>query len=337
MRTSLAPLPLLIAITLTPGLLPTARAASTPEPVTADKVVGALEGAFGVTPGQRRNHIKGVCAVGAFVATQEAAGLSRSALFSGKQIPVIARFSLAGGNPKVPDTARNPRGMALEFALPGGGLQHMTMLNTPMFGAATPQTFLDATLAATPDPATGKSDPQKIKAFRASHPDSVAQARYLDEHNPPPSFANTAYFSIHTFKFLGKDGKTTPVRWRFVPEDGEKQLSDAEMKSMPANFLQQALIDRTHKGPVKWDMMVSIGQPGDTETDPTVLWPESRRQIKAGTLTLTQAMPQPGAACEKINYDPLVMSDGIAPSNDPVLLFRSPAYAVSFAKRVQGK
>jgi len=47
-------------------------------------------------------------------------------------------------------------------------------------------------------------------------------------------------------------------------------------------------------------------------------------------------MSQKGAECEKINFDPLVMSDGIAPSKDPILLFRSPAYAISFAKRLGG-
>lgn len=61
------------------------------------------------------------------------------------------------------------------------------------------------------------------------------------------------------------------------------------------------------------------------------------RHGQAGTLTISSAMPQTGAECEKINYDPLVMSDGIAPTNDPVLLFRSPSYAVSFVKRLQGK
>jgi catalase len=47
-------------------------------------------------------------------------------------------------------------------------------------------------------------------------------------------------------------------------------------------------------------------------------------------------MAQKGAACEPINYDPLVMGEGIAPTNDPVLLFRSPSYAASFTKRRQG-
>jgi catalase len=326
-----------LAFLAAPAFFPSANAAPPDDGVSADKVVGALENTFGVTPGQRRNHTKGLCAVGEFVGNAEAATYSRSALFTGAAIPVVARFSIAGGNPKVPDTAKNPRGMAMEFKLPGGGLQHITMINTPMFGAAVPQTFMDATIAAKPDPATGKPDPEKMNAFRASHPDSLAQSKYLDEHNPPPSFANSAYFGIHTFRFINREDKTTLVRWRFVPQDGEKQLTDEQLKTMPANFLQQEFIDRAHERPVRWDMVVSIGEPGDTEINPTVLWPADRKQVKAGTLTITEAMPQDGAACEKINYDPLVMADGIAPSQDPILMFRSPAYAVSFGKRLQGK
>jgi catalase len=84
-------------------------------------------------------------------------------------------------------------------------------------------------------------------------------------------------------------------------------------------------------------MWVTIGEPGDPEIDPTLLWPKDRKEFKAGTLTISSATPQDGAACKDINYDPLVMSDGIGPTDDPVLLFRSPSYAVSFVKRLQGQ
>jgi catalase len=302
--------------------------------VTAPQVVEAIEGTFGVTPGQRRNHTKGTCAIGEFVGTREAAEYSRSSLFSGKPIPVIARFSLSGGNPKAPDTARSGRGMALEFKLPEGQLHHITMLNTPMFGAARPQTFLDLMLAMRPDPATGKPDPERIKAFRASHPDSRAQADFLASNNPPSSYANSSFWGIHTFKFVDGNDKVTLVRWQFVPQDGERRLSDEELGTAGPDFLEQALVDRARQGPVRWDMMVSVGQPGDTEDDPTVLWPADRKRFRAGTLSITSASPQKGAECEPINFDPLVMADGIAPTNDPILGFRSPAYAVSFAKRL---
>jgi catalase len=253
--------------------------------VTPDQVVNALEGTFGVNPGQRRNHTKGTCALGEFVGSPAAAPYSRSALFSGKAVPVVARFSVAGGNPKVPDTAKSGRGMALEFRLPGNNLQHMTMLNTPIFGATQPRTFLDLMLALKPDPATGKPDPEKMKAFKATHPDSLAQADYLAKNNPPASYATSSFWGIHTFKFINKDNKT-------------------------------------------------IGEPGDPEDNPTLAWPDSRKLVKAGTLTISSAMPQKGAECEKINYDPLVMSDGIEPTNDPILQFRSQAYAASFARRL---
>jgi catalase len=304
--------------------------------VTASQVVEAIEGTFGVTPGERRNHTKGTCAIGDFTGSKEAARYTRSPLFSGKPVAVVARFSLAGGNPKLPDTAKNARGMALEFKLPGGKLHHMTMLNTPVFGAASPQSFLDLTLATRPDPATGKPDPEKIRAFKASHPDNLAQAQYLANNNPPVSYANSAYFGIHTFKFINKRNKTTLVRWQFVPQDGEKRLSEEELKTAGPNFLEQALIARVQQGAVRWDMVVSIGEAGDSEDNPTLAWPEARKKVKVGTMSIAAAMPQKGADCERINFDPMVMADGIAPTDDPVLRFRSPAYAVSFAKRLGG-
>ena len=305
--------------------------------VTAEEVVAALEAAYGVHRGQRRNHAKGTCAVGSFVGTAEAAAYSRSALFSGSPVPVVARFSLAGGDPQASDAERSPRGMALEFRLPNGDLQHITMINTPMFFAAMPRTFLDKMLALRPDPATGKPNPKALQAFVATHPDNRGQAAFLAGHNPSPSYAAIAYYGIHTFKFVNREGLITLVRWRFVPQDGEKALTDAELANAPRDFLERALIERTKQGPARWDMLLTIGEAGDPDDDPTLAWPMERKEMKVGTLAISSAMAQTGASCESINYDPLVMADGIAPTNDPVLLFRSPSYAASYIKRVQGR
>ena len=234
----------------------------------------------------------------------EAASYSRSALFSGETIPVVARFSLGGGDPDAPDAGKGPRGMALEFRLADGRKQHMTMINSPIFFAIVPKTFLDNLLAAKPDPATGKPDPAALKEFAATHPDSAGMTKFYADHNPPPSYANSAFFGIHTFKFIDKNNKTTLVKWRFVPEDGEKELTNAELTSMPRDFLEQALIDRVKQGPVKWDMWVTIGEPGDPETDPTVLWPSDRKEFKAGTLTFTAAMPQDGRRVQEHQLRP---------------------------------
>ena len=304
--------------------------------VTAEQVILQLEHVNGITPGARRNHIQGICASGNFVGSNEATSYSSSPLFSGEPIPVIARFSMAGGSLKAPDSAKSPRGMALEFDLPKGNKQHFTMLNVPIFSAATPESFYDAVVAGEPDPNTGKSDPEKIRVYRELHPDAMPLIEFMGKNNPPVSYANSSYYSIHTFKFVN-DGISTLVRWRFEPEDGVKRLTNEEMNNGSVRFLEQALLERVKRSPIRWNMILTIGHPDDEQRNPTVYWPKDRTEIKAGVLTLTQATHQEGAPCEKINFDPLVMSDGIEPTDDPILRFRSLAYAASFTRRLTGQ
>ena len=204
----------------------------------------ALEGVYGRQIGKRRNHTKGFGATGYWVGTKEAEEVSRSGLFDGDQIEVIARFSVAGGDPRASDSERSPRGMALEFRLKNGALQHMTMLDTPMFFARPPTTFLDKFLALTKDVSTGKADPSEFAAFMKQHPDNAAQMHFLETHNPPLSYANAAYYGIHTFRFVDHAGKITNVRWRFVPEDGERSLANAQLVEERRDFLEAAFQDR---------------------------------------------------------------------------------------------
>jgi catalase len=156
-------------------------AAAQQDAVTPNQMITALEEAFGVHPGQRRNHAKGTCATGSFVGLPEATSYSRSALFSGATIPVVARFSLGGGDPNAPDAGKGPRGMGLEFRPADGSKQHMTMINAPMFVAMVPKTFLDNLIALKPDPATGKPDPAALQAFSATHPDRAGMTKFYED------------------------------------------------------------------------------------------------------------------------------------------------------------
>jgi catalase len=304
------------------------------EELVAVAVNDALEGAYGTHRARRRNHTKGFGAVGHFVGTKEAAQLSRSALFDGDRIDVIARFSVAGGDPSASDSERSARGVGLEFRLKNGALHHMTMLHTPMFFAKTPSTFLDKFMALAKDLQTGKSDPGKFAAFLKQHPDNAAQFHFLKTNNPPASYASCAFYGIHTFRFANQAGIATNVRWRFIPGDGERSLTDEQLAEEPREFLETAFRDRVKLGPIQWDMIVTIGEPGDSEDDPTVLWPAGRREIKAGTLTLTSFAPDQTSGALGINFDPMVMADGIGPTDDPIVRFRSSSYAISHSRRL---
>lgn len=302
---------------------------------TAQRSLDALESAYGAHPGQRRNHTKGIGIVGEFRGNSEARKYSRSLLFGSRAVEVIGRFSLAGGDPDAADTERSARGVGLEFRLPDGSLQHMTMLHTPMFFASMPKTFIDKFFALTPDPATGKPNPVTVTQFLRTHPDNDAQAHYLKTVNPTASYANCPFFGIHTFYFVDSNGERTMVRWRFEPRDGVVNLTDEELATLGRDFLNERLKERIKKGPVLWDMMVAIGEPGDSVENPTVLWPTSRHEFHAGTLSVKQVMDQEKAPSYGINYDPLVMADGIVASDDPILLFRSQSYGLSYSRRLR--
>jgi catalase len=237
----------------------------------------------------------------------------------------------------VSDAAKNPRGLALQFQLPMGELHQMAMLNTPVFGAATPRSFYERQLADAPDPATGKRDPEKLKAYEAKFPESKAQTTWLAGHNPPPSYANVTFYSLHAFKFIDASQGEHWVKWRFEPRDGAQFLSDDELAKTPREFLAQRIVDRTRQAPIAWDMIVSLGEKGDPLDNPSVAWPAERGEIKAGTLTLTRAGEDTAATCEDINFDPNVLSAGVEPSPDPVLAYRSGAYAVSYSRRLDDK
>jgi len=79
--------------------------------------------------------------------------------------------------------------------------------------------------------------------------------------------------------------------------------------------------------------MITVGEADDPTDDATVPWPEQRRQIDAGTVTIDHVMGEDGSSCTGINFDPLVLPNGIDPSDDPLLSARSAVYARSFTLR----
>lgn len=302
------------------------------------RVVDALEGKFGVSPGQRRNHSKGFCFTGEFRGTAEARALSTSALFGPAAVPFVGRFSLAGGKPDAADNAPNSHGMALRFELPGGGAHQMAMLDIPFFEVATPEGFLAKQLATTADPATGKPDPAKVAEFERQFPESLRLKAALMSRGPvPDGYEHTAFNSIHTFWLVDGAGVKSAVRWQFEPTDGVRRLSGDEAKSRNADFLFDGLRARLRQGPVQWRMQLTLAAQGDALNDPSLAWTGPHKTVDAGTLKLMAVQSQADGQCAGINFDPTVLSAGVEPSDDPVLKFRSPAYAVSFGRRVGEK
>jgi catalase len=95
------------------------------------------------------------------------------------------------------------------------------------------------------------------------------------------------------------------------------------------------LPQRIAQGAVKFRLLAQLAKEGDPITDGTVVWPADRELVELGTLSLTSTVKDQVSAQKGIMFNPLALQAGIEPSADPVLLARPPAYAVSYAHRLQ--
>ena len=302
--------------------------------VDPNQMVDAFERANGKFEGFRRSGAKGVCATAEFVGSAEGRALSTASAFSGKPVPVIARFSVGGANPKAPDNAKGQRNLALQFELPGGESWQMGNISAPIFGAATPQQLFGRLTSLAPDPETKKPDADKVKAFAEANPEVLLQGKYFAGQPVPASFAKVNYWGVHGFGFVDAGGKTQFGKWVFEPVGGTQGLSDDEAKAKGTDFLFDELRQRVAAGGVAFDFVLQLAQPGDRIDSAVVPLPEDRKKVTLGRLTVKSVSPDATGACLTITYNPMVLPKGVEPTADPMLTARAAPYAVGLGRRL---
>jgi catalase len=315
------------------GLFAFAGGWLTPHALTPASMTNRFEQVNGLHPGFRRNHAKGVCVSGYFDSDGRGVSLSKATVFLPGRVPIIGRFSMAGGQPYIADAPHTIRGMAILFELPNGEEWRTAMINIPVFTASTPQAFYDQLLAFASDPATGKSDPARMSAFFAKYPESAKAMQLIRAHPVSSGFENGTYNSLNAFRFINAKGTAVPVRWSMVPAQPFEPVSTASPDQVDKNYLFDALIASIHKHALQWHLIITIGQPGDPTSDATLPWPPDRQQIDAGTLTIDHVESDDTSPARDINFDPLVLPNGVATSDDPLLSTRSAVYSQSFTRR----
>jgi catalase len=304
----------------------------TPNELTPARFTDGFEEVNGVHPGFRRNHAKGLGVSGFFESNGKGVRLSKAAVFRPGNVRVIGRFSLGGGLPYAADAPDTVRGLGLQFSLPDGELWRTTMINLPVFPFRTPEAFYEQMIASKPDPKTGKPDPAKMQAFLARHPETAQVLKDLKGKPVASGFDNTTFYGLNAFYFINAEGDSIPVRWVLEPKQPFK-AAGATPPSPDKNYLFDKLIARIHHQPLRWHLIVIVGKPGDPTNDATRAWPAGRERVDVGTLTLERVESDDTSPARDINFDPLVLPAGIAPSDDPLLSARSAVYSQSYTRR----
>ena len=285
----------------------------------------------GVHPGFRPAHAKGLMCSGTFAPSPAAAGLTRAPHANRPSTPVTVRYSNSTGIPTIPDndTAHSsPRGFAVRFHLADHVHTDIVGHSTNGFPVRTGEEFLEFLRAAA---AAEAGQSEAMGEFLAAHPNA---RRFVESPKPiPTSFARETFFAVTSFKFTNAQGVSQHGRFRIRPEDGAEYLSSEQAAAKSADFLFEEIGPRLARGPDRLGVFVQLAGEGDDVTDASIAWPESRPEIRFGTISLTARVNEMEPERWKIIFDPIPRVDGIDTSGDPISQVRSEIYLLSGRRR----
>jgi catalase len=309
-------------------LVVAAQEKSMPEQI-ADVMV-QLSG--GIHPGFRFTHAKGLVLTGSFTPAPSARSVSRAAHLTGGKVPVTVRFSDGTGNPEASDAnpATSPRGMAIRFTLPKGGFTDIVSNSHNGFFVGTATDFL-AFLKAVAATKADSPHPSPIEQFLGAHPRAL---KVIQESAAlPKSFATLAYFGNNAFVFVDSAGVKRAGRYQIIPAAGVAHLDSAAAAKAGPNYLFDDLRRRVARGPIAYRLFVQLANPGDPTNDGSIVWPDDRKRVELGTMTLTTVAPDNAALQRSLAFSPIYLTNGIQLSDDPFPQLRAAVYALSVQHR----
>ncbi len=298
----------------------------------ANDLLQMFDQIFGLHPGFRAAHAKGLMLTGTFTPAAGAKALTRAPHVTRPSTPVTVRFSNSTGLPDVPDNVgdANPRGLAVRFHLAEHVHTDIVSHSTDGFPTRDGYQFLEFLRAAAASDGNTPS-PKPIERFLQAHPSALAFAQAPKPF--PTSFATDTYFGVTAFEFTNEAGEKKFGRYRIVPEAGNRYLSSEEVASVGPNYHFDEIAERVAAGPVRFRVVVQVAAAADITDDATVHWPESRPQVELGTIELTRVVPDSPAEQKHIIFDPIPRVDGIEASADPLLELRAAIYLLSGRRR----
>lgn len=319
------------ALTVTTATSLAAQGAAAPPVNVPQHIANDMLTLFGSHPGYRITHAKGLVVTGSFAPSPQAATLSKAAHFKAPT-QVTARFSDGTGVPTIPDADPNasPRGLAVRFMLPGGAFTDIVANSHNGFIVGTGEdfaTFLDAVIATKPT----TPHPNPVEQFLSTHPNAL---KFVKDPKPNPvSFADLSWYGNNAFIFVNAQGTKQAIRYQIVPVETPKFLDSAAAAKEPPNYLFSELERHLKSKPIKLRLLAQLANPGDQTKDGSAIWPDDRKTVELGVITLTTVAPNNAALQKQLAFNPIYVTDGIQLSDDPLPEIRSAVYALSVARR----
>jgi len=110
-------------------------------------------------------------------------------------------------------------------------------------------------------------------------------------------------------------------------------MGEQEATAKSANYLFEDLPKLLAKAPVTFHIKAQLTAPGDQTRDPTQAWPDERKVVDLGVVTITRVVPDSDAEQKRLLFLLGALTAGISPSDDPLIAARDNSYGVSYVRR----
>ncbi len=293
------------------------------------ELIDALNGTFGRHKGFRASHAKGFAVKGRFLPAEDAP-LADIPMLRREQ-PIAARFSVGGGKPKMSDKSPSVRGIGLAIG-DADESWSMALISAPVFFANSAEQFKEFLAARVADPDLGGPNPERVAAFNVANPNTIPHQEYLKATPPCRCYSTEAYHSGHAYRFEVREGVIS-ARIKLDPETGRVGLTDDEKAGFSDDYLHDTLIQKLGSGTARWALKLVVANPGDELRDPTTPWDGTHTEVTLGTVQIEVA--DNSEAGQSRIFDPIHLPAGVERPEDDIFALRSPAYAVSAARRAE--
>jgi len=299
---------------------------------------------------ERVVHARGAGAFGEFVADKDFSDVTMADFLSqaGKKTPLFVRFSTVTHQQGSPETYRDPRGFAVKFYTQQGNYD-LVGNNLPVFFIRDAIKFPDMVHAFKPNPVVNNaSDPNRVFDFFSNLPESTHMLTWLfSDYGIPANYRQMEGNGVHAYKWVNDKGEVTYVKYKWVPQQTVKNLTQAEADKIQATAIEHATVDlytEIAKGNFpKWDLHVQMLKKSDFDNldfnpvDVTKIWPESvAKSVKVGTMTLNENVTNYFQQVEQAAFSPGTLVPGIEPSEDKLLQGRLFSYFDTQRHRIGG-
>jgi catalase len=290
---------------------------------------------------ERVVHARGMTAKGFFEVTHDVSDLTCAHFLNevGRKTDLAVRYSMVTHEKGSPESLRDVRGLSIKFYT-GEGNYDFVGNHIPVFFVRDGMKFPDLVHAMRPNPKTHVQEAWRILDFLGSYPESTHILTWLlDYVGIVQDWRHMSGYGVNTFIMVNKEGKETLVKLHFLPQQGEKYMTNTQSQlagqlNMRHSHATYDLVNAITEGDYpKWDMYVQEMDPAkqnDYWFDPldcTKVWPEDEFPLRpVGTMTVNKNISNFHNENEQIAFNPANIVPGITFSNDKVLQTRVFSY-----------